>query len=289
MTAFGPGIGNITYKGDRFLDGDQSLTGFACGYADPMTNSGSADLIFVRHAESAGNVAREAAEQDGADVIDIDQRDPDVPLTDLGHTQAKALGSRLAELREQLTIDRIWISPYERTRATAAIAAEQAGLTVETRHDERLRDRELGVFDRLTARGIRSQYPDEAARRRYLGKLYYRPPGGESWADVALRLRSFLTDRDALRARQQDSGAELVVTHDAVILLVRYILEQLTEPQLLELARAESVGNASITWLSPDPTGGPWRLREFGTDEHLERHGAPPTQHGRDRGDGHRS
>jgi broad specificity phosphatase PhoE len=254
-----------------------------------MTFPAPGDLILVRHAESVGNAAREAAESSAAEVIDIDQRDPDVGLTELGTTQAKALGSRLAEVCADVRIERIWVSPYERTRATAAIAAEQAGLAVETRIDDRLRDRELGVFDRLTSRGIRTRYPDEAARRRYLGKLYYRPPSGESWADVALRLRSFLADRDRLRAQDGAAGAELVVTHDAVILLVRYVLQRLTEAELLELARGESVGNASITWLSPDPGGGPWRMHEFGADEHLERHGAPRTRHGRDRGDGSRS
>jgi hypothetical protein len=31
-----------------------------------------------------------------------------------------------------------------------------------------------------------------AAARAFLGKFWHRPPGGESWADVALRLRTFL-------------------------------------------------------------------------------------------------
>jgi broad specificity phosphatase PhoE len=115
--------------------------------------------------------------------------------------------------------------------------------------------------------------------------MYFRPPSGESWADVALRLRSFLADRDRLRERDGAHGAEIVVTHDAVILLIRYVLQRLTEDELMDLAHGESVGNASITWLSPDPAGGPWLLHEFGAEEHLERHGAPPTKHGRDRGD----
>jgi broad specificity phosphatase PhoE len=245
-----------------------------------MSPTPARDLILVRHAESVGNVAREIAESSGAEVIDIAQRDADVPLTERGETQAKALGSRLAEINERTPIERIWLSPYQRTRITAAIAAEQAGLDAERREDERLRDRELGLLDRLTSHGIRNRYPDEAARRRYLGKLYYRPPSGESWSDVALRLRAFLTDRTLLRDREGAGGAELVVTHDAVILLVRYILEGMSEQQLLELAHGESVANASITWLRPGPAGGRWQLHEFGTDEHLDRHGAPTTQHG---------
>lgn len=229
-------------------------------YACVVSRSTSGDLILVRHAESAGNVAREIAESNRAEFVDIDQRDADVPLTELGEMQAKALGSRLAELNAYASIGRIWVSPYERTRATAALAAEQAGLVAETRVDERLRDRELGILDRLTGRGILSRLPDEAARRRYLGKLYYRPPGGESWADIALRIRSFLADRDRLREREHATGTELVVTHDAVILLVRYILQRLTEAELLALAREEPMGNASITWLRPDRAGGPWQL-----------------------------
>ncbi len=64
--------------------------------------------------------------------------------------------------------------------------------------DERLRDRELGILDRLTRLGVKTRYPDEAERRLWLGKLYYRPPGGESWADVALRLRSILDELNTL-------------------------------------------------------------------------------------------
>ena len=60
------------------------------------------------------------------------------------------------------------------------------------RTDERLRERDFGAFDGMTGAGIREQYPDEAKRRDLLGKFYYRPPGGESWADVALRVRSLL-------------------------------------------------------------------------------------------------
>lgn len=241
------------------------------------------DLILVRHAESAGNVAREDAESAGADVIDIDQRDPDVPLSELGETQAKALGDRLAELAGEVRFGAVWVSPYVRTRMTADIATSQAGIGVPHVVDERLRDRELGILDRLTGRGIRARYPDEADRRRYLGKLYYRPPGGESWADVALRLRSWLGDRE----RHPADGAELVVTHDAIILLLRYVLLGLSEDELIEIATHGTVGNASITWLHRGADDEKWDVREYGTDEHLDRMGVPPTEHGRNRGGEH--
>ena len=68
------------------------------------------ELILVRHGESVGNVARDAAESSGADVIDIDLRDADVPLGDRGREQAEAAGRDLAEHRP----DVVWSSPYLR-------------------------------------------------------------------------------------------------------------------------------------------------------------------------------
>ena len=58
--------------------------------------------------------------------------------------------------------------------------------------DERLREKEFGVLDRLTTLGIEQHFPDQAEARRRIGKFYHRPPGGESWCDVILRLRSVL-------------------------------------------------------------------------------------------------
>jgi len=48
-------------------------------------------LWIVRHGESAGNVARDAAMEAGLAVIDIPLRDVDVPLSTLGERQASAL------------------------------------------------------------------------------------------------------------------------------------------------------------------------------------------------------
>ena len=53
-------------------------------------------LALVRHGESAGNVARDAAERDEAGRIEIADRDMDVPLSDRGARQAHALGQWLA-------------------------------------------------------------------------------------------------------------------------------------------------------------------------------------------------
>ena len=92
-------------------------------------------------------------------------------------------------------------------------------------------DHELAVALELTGAGIRAEYPDEAERRKKLGKFYYQPPSGESWADVVLRVRSLLAD---LRHGFEDRRVWLF-SHQAVIMTFRYVLEGLTEQELLEL------------------------------------------------------
>jgi broad specificity phosphatase PhoE len=240
---------------------------------------GDFELVLVRHGESCGNVAREEAEASGADRIALEWRDPDTPLSELGHAQAAAVGAALADCEPGRRPGRLWVSPYRRARDTAAPIAAACGLDPVV--DERLRDRELGVLDGVTSAGVRRLFADEAARRRWLGKLYYRPPGGESWADVALRIRAVLGEIDL-----SEPQPAVLVTHDAVILLVRYVLERLDEAQLMELAGAGSVPNASITRLVRSDDGR-WRATQFGTVEHLEQRGVEATVHGGDHPHGH--
>lgn len=44
--------------------------------------------------------------------------------------------------------------------------------------------REFGIPDMLTAQGVERRLPGEADRRCWLGKFYYRPPGGKSCVEV---------------------------------------------------------------------------------------------------------
>ena len=152
-------------------------------------------LWLVRHGQSQGNIARDAADEAGAHEIGIELRDVDVPLSELGRRQAEAAGRWFAALPRGERPEIILSSPYVRARQTAEIICKQgalAGGPARTIIDERLREREFGIFDRLTTVGIRERHPQEAAHRRRLGKFYHRPPGGESWADVILRLGSML-------------------------------------------------------------------------------------------------
>lgn len=236
--------------------------------------TGLVGLWLVRHGESAGNVARQAAYEARADVIDIEQRDMDVPLSGLGERQAGALGRWLREIPEAELPTAVLCSPYVRAAQTGRIALDTcggrlAGLPV--RLDERLRDRDFGVLDRLTRRGIERRFPEQAELRRRLGKFYHRPPGGEAWTDVVLRLRSAY---DGFHRRYPGQRL-LVFSHDAVIVCFRYLIEGLNEAQALELSDREPIVNCSVT--SYDYLGGEPELTRFNHVAPLEEEDAPVT------------
>lgn len=236
---------------------------------------GAVELILVRHGESEGNIAATEADATKADRVPVPARDADVLLSPIGRQQAEALGRHLAELPPDEAPESLWVSPYRRAQETAELIRGASGLRLDPRLDERLRDRELGVLDALTWRGVNRYHPEEAQRRKWLGKLYYRPPGGESWADVALRVRTLLADLD----REEDGRRVLVVCHDAVISLFRFVCERLDEATLLEDALLRPIANGSITRLAR-PTGtGVWRADLVGDTTHLAERAAPVTEH----------
>jgi broad specificity phosphatase PhoE len=207
----------------------------------PRWESGPASLTLVRHAHSVGNLADAQAREVGAQELDLDHRDADVHLSETGRDQADSLGRWMVGRPESARPEVVVTSPYRRARQTTERAVD--GLGIELCHDERLRERDLGVFDGLTGLGIRTRHPEEAARRRKLGKFYYQPPSGESWCDVSLRVRSLLDD-----LRFGYDGARVwLFTHQAVIMTFRYVLEGLSEERLLEIDRDEALPNASLT------------------------------------------
>jgi len=202
-------------------------------------------LWLVRHGESAGNVARDKAHAAGLERIDISERDVDVPLSTRGEEQAAALGKWFANLAPERQPDIILTSPYRRAVATSEIVRERVsgGAAAQVVIDERLREKEFGVLDRLTRQGIQKFHPEQAEIRQHLGKFYHRPPGGESWCDVILRLRSVLHTISLHYAGQR----VLIVSHQVVVLCFRYLLENLTEAQLLAIDSKGDVANCSLT------------------------------------------
>jgi broad specificity phosphatase PhoE len=218
-------------------------------------------LTAVRHGQSTANAAFAQANATGALTVPITERDADLPLTDLGRAQAADLGRRLARQPPDL----VYCSPYLRTRDTLQIAlatAHEHGAphprTIPVRYDERLRDRETGAWEMLTEAALHRKYPEDIARREHVGHYYFRPPCGENFPDVQLRIRSVLAE-----ALPDAAGRHLlIVAHDAVVLMLRMILDPLDEAAFLDLwARQGAVTNCSVTRWEPDPKARPARLR----------------------------
>jgi broad specificity phosphatase PhoE len=222
---------------------------------------GPRELVLVRHGESVGNIADTEARDADADRLELSARDADVELSPNGEEQGRTLGRWVAGLDEAARPDLVVSSPYRRAADTARAALGELGGDVLL--DERLRERDLGLFDGLTGKGIRARYPEEAERRSHVGKFYYQPPSGESWADVVLRVRSLLAD---LREGYDDRRVWLF-THQAVIMSFRYALEGLDEAELLEIDRTTRISNASVTRYIRDDDG--LALQEFADDSHL--------------------
>lgn len=154
-----------------------------------MLEAGAVELLLTWYAESEGNVAATVASLAGSAVIEVFAWDADVNLSNTGREQANASGTVLARVGEGLRPEAVVSSRQARAQQTAEIAVQTAGWPLLVHTDERLRDRELGILGRLTRLGVETRFSEEAERRFELGKLYYRPPGGETWAEVALRLQ----------------------------------------------------------------------------------------------------
>jgi broad specificity phosphatase PhoE len=231
-------------------------------------------LWLVRHGESAGNVARDRAEAAGATMIELEGRDVDVPLSELGERQARAIARWFAALPPDQRPTLVLTSPFARAARTAAIVTEALGPSaLRSLHDERLREKEFGSLNRLTRAGVHAKFPYEAEQRALIGKFYYRPPGGESWCDVVLRLRTLFDHLQLFHSSER----VVLVAHQVIILCARYILEQLTEQELLEIERGGEVANCSLTSYVPRQAGGGLELAAYNFVAPLDEAGAPVT------------
>jgi broad specificity phosphatase PhoE len=240
-----------------------------------------ARLWIVRHGESSGNVARDAAHAARLTHIDTGAaRDVDVPLSPLGAEQSRALGRWFAAMPARERPEVILSSPYRRACQTASLIGEEGGFAPDACPivaDERLREKEFGILDRMTRWGIEELHPDQAEFRRALGKFYHRPPGGESWCDVILRLRSAL-DSVALH---HEGARVLIVAHQVVVLCLRYLIENMTEEGILAIDREADVANCGVTEYALDPRAAGGRgaliLRDYNFVAPLEAQSTPVT------------
>jgi broad specificity phosphatase PhoE len=152
----------------------------------------------------------------------------DSPLTERGLAQARRMGETLAGRvadREQLAIV---ASPLGRARETAAAVCrvlEASPDRIET--DARLTEIDVGIWSGLTYAEIAERWPDAItpARRR---DWFFRSPDGETYDEIAARVRSWLDDAAA-------RSTLIVVAHGITSRLLRGLYLGLPRSELLRL------------------------------------------------------
>lgn len=222
-------------------------------------------------------MARDAAELSGAELIELEHRDANTPLSELGMEQSVALGRWFAALPAEQRPQVLLSSPFVRAQQTCeAIARAIDADPEEVAVDERLREKEFGVLDRYTVAGIRAQFPALAEQRALVGKFYFRPPGGESWCDVILRLRSVV---EVLR-RDYVGERVVIVGHQVIVNCFRYLLECMDEDTILAIDREGDVPNCSVTEYAMTGKGEQQRFTLVGTNfvAPMEDKGVPVTR-----------
>lgn len=219
------------------------------------------DLVFVRHGRSEGNEARERSQRGDDRHYTSDfrkRRNREWRLTDAGIEQATAAGDWIRDNIAEVFF-RYETSEYLRARETAAHLRLPDAVWIQ---EILLRERSWGHADFVMPESERfEQFAAELATRRE-DPCYWRPPDGESLADVCLRVEWVLG-----RLRRECAGQSCVlVTHEDVMWAARFVLERLTQEGwrdalLSDDPRAKIHNGQVLHYTRRDPETGELALR----------------------------
>ncbi len=139
-------------------------------------------IYFIRHGETDWNTQGRL------------QGQRDVPLNRMGRRQAEEAGAVLRTLVDDLGALEFVASPLARTRETMERLRDTLGLNPsDYRLDPRLKEISFGRWEGSTWKEIRRRDP-VAWMLRNGNRWGFVPPGGESYADLAIRIAPFLAD-----------------------------------------------------------------------------------------------
>jgi probable phosphoglycerate mutase len=198
-------------------------------------------LCLVRHGETAWNAERRI------------QGQLDVPLSAVGHAQARAAANWLA--REDFAA--IYSSDLSRALHTAEASAHLLKLPI--RKEVALRERHYGVLQTLTYAEFERRHPNAHARFLAREEAFALPGGGESLRRFADRVNQCI---DAIVAAHA-GGQVLIVTHGGVL----DILHRRASGQPLSAPRDFEIPNAALNWLEVER--GKWTLLSWAERSHL--------------------
>jgi len=161
-------------------------------------------LFIARHGQTVFNAA---GRMQGATAH--------TPLTRAGFAQAEAMGEALRRRLGPRPDLELWASPAGRALQTLAIIAEHLELDWHSaRTDERLAEMNVGEWGGQYYRDIVAASGEIADADAAL--FSRRPPGGEWYDEIAVRLRAWLDEHE--------KGDRLVVMHDISSRVLRALL-----------------------------------------------------------------
>ena len=164
-------------------------------------------LYFVRHGETDWNAEHRL------------QGQHDVPLNAIGRAQAAHCGEVLRDLferdgRDPDAFDYV-ASPLGRARETMELIRSGLGLDVRRyRTDARLAELSFGHWEGFTFAELKARDPETLAlAAREQDKWSFVPPGGESYAQLLVRVKAWhaTVDRDTVVAAHGGVARTLVV------------------------------------------------------------------------------
>jgi broad specificity phosphatase PhoE len=175
-------------------------------------------LFLVRHGRTAWN---EQGRFQGRS---------DLPLSPAGHADALAsaekLAAHLGSAGRPARPVLLFSSPLLRSLETAAIVAEALDIPAAAIiRDERLAEAGFGGWEGLTTHEVKARFPAER-RARKANRWTFAPPGGESYAEIATRMKFFIDElpRDHIA---------LVVTHSGNLRVILGMLDEAGREQAM--------------------------------------------------------
>ena len=160
------------------------------------------EIILIRHGETEWNSQKRMQGHSNSD------------LSEVGRGQIQALG----ELMKNVSFDHIYSSDSLRTRQTAEAITQYSGHTLQ--FDQRIREKNLGVFEGLTSTEAKERHPEIYRLFKTAGANYVIDEG-ESTQQLLERALEFIEE---IRLRHPQERV-VMVTHGGVVrVLMKYAL-----------------------------------------------------------------
>lgn len=205
--------------------------------------SGATEVVLIRHGS-----ARHSTPQQSIDLID-GQSDPE--LTELGRSQAQAVGRRLGGTRPAA----LFVTPLRRTLQTAAPLAQRLGIEPVVIHE--LREVDLGDWEGQLNHRVAGD--DPLSHEVFAAERWDVIPHAEPMEEFSARVTQGMA---RLAAAAGPDAATFAVVHGGVI---SEICSQVTGSRAFAFLYAE---NGSMTRVIRLPSGR-WSLIAFNDTAHL--------------------